>query len=335
MAAPLLETKLYVPRRRRGVVPRPRLSARLDRGAEGKLTLVSAAWWSSACLCAAVHDLVTALILDVDGTLVESNEAHARAWVDVLTEDGFSVSVPQVQRLIGMGSDKLLPAAIGLDKDTPLGAQLTERRKEVFESRYLGSLKPTRGARALLDRLRADGIDLVVASAAEGEELAALLAVCGAEDLADRTPPDEEVDGSKPDPDIVEAALRKLGRPAPRVRMLGGHAVRPRSGTAGGCRHAGGAQRRLVRRRPARQRGDLRRPRRPARALPGGRILGNLTLEAPGACANVHALALRTKQAEQLDALRAGAIEPVRDARLEFGDLAGVQDQVVLAEHQA
>ena len=164
---------------------------------------------------------IKGVLLDVDGTLVDSNAAHARAWADVLREAGYDVGVARLQRLIGMGSDKLLPAAIGVEKDSPTGKRLSERRKEVFADDYLPHLEPTNGARELLDRLRSEGLELMIASSAEGDELRGLLAVCDATDLAERTPAPREVEGSKPEPDVVQAALARLDRPAAEVVMLG------------------------------------------------------------------------------------------------------------------
>jgi beta-phosphoglucomutase-like phosphatase (HAD superfamily) len=68
---------------------------------------------------------VQGVILDVDGTLVDSNLAHARAWAEVLREAGHDISVERLRRLNGMRSDKLLPAAVGLDKDSPEGKRLS------------------------------------------------------------------------------------------------------------------------------------------------------------------------------------------------------------------
>jgi phosphoglycolate phosphatase-like HAD superfamily hydrolase len=162
-----------------------------------------------------------AVILDVDGTLVDSNDAHARAWAEVLHEAGYDVSVERLRRLIGMGSDKLLPAAAGIEKDSPMGKQLSERRKEVFRERYLPRLSPTRGASELLDHLRREDFELMIASSAEGDELKSLLAVCNATDLAPRTPPPSEVGESKPAPDVVQAAVDKLTTPKAASVMLG------------------------------------------------------------------------------------------------------------------
>jgi HAD superfamily hydrolase (TIGR01509 family) len=165
---------------------------------------------------------VKGVILDVDGTLVDSNMAHARAWAEVLQAAGYShVSAERLWRLIGMGSDKLLPAAINVDKDSPEGKRLSEQRKQVFKERYLPRLQPTPGARELLERLRRDGRQMVVASSAEEEELRALLEICGGADLVHSATTSSEVAESKPDPDIVQSALRKLGAPSTSVRMLG------------------------------------------------------------------------------------------------------------------
>jgi HAD superfamily hydrolase (TIGR01509 family) len=168
-----------------------------------------------------VVERVRGVILDVDGTLVDSNLAHARAWVEVLRGAGYEVTVEQLWRLIGMGSDKLLPAAIGVQKDSPEGKRLSDQRKKLFLDQYLPRLEPTRGAPELVERLRSAQLRIGIASSAEGEELDGLLAVCGASDLADATPPPDQVEGSKPEPDVVQAALRKLGQPAREVLMLG------------------------------------------------------------------------------------------------------------------
>src|SRR3954452_15013174 len=103
--------------------------------------------WYDMCVWPRVPRSITGVILDIDGTLVDSNAAHARAWVDTLSEFGHDVTADRVQRLIGMGSDKLLPSLIGVDKDSPFGKQLTERRKTIFRTRYLPGLEPTPGAR--------------------------------------------------------------------------------------------------------------------------------------------------------------------------------------------
>jgi HAD superfamily hydrolase (TIGR01509 family) len=160
-------------------------------------------------------------LLDVDGTLVASNAAHARAWHAALAEHGIEVPVAQLSRLIGMGGDKLLPAAAGIDAASDLGKQVSERRAAIFRSDELPALQPTRGAAELLTFLRANGVRLMVASSADAAELGALLAVCGAPELADDAATGDDAAGSKPDPDIVQVALDRIALPATDVLLLG------------------------------------------------------------------------------------------------------------------
>ena len=100
----------------------------------------------------------------MDGTLVASNEAHARSWVEALAEQGLEVPLEKVFELIGMGSDKLLPRVSGLQADSPQGKKVTQRRQEIFQTRYLPTLRPTPGARDLLRHMKAQGLRLTVAS---------------------------------------------------------------------------------------------------------------------------------------------------------------------------
>jgi HAD superfamily hydrolase (TIGR01509 family) len=165
--------------------------------------------------------LIEGVILDVDGTLVDSNDAHARAWVDALSQQGIQVPFEQVRRLIGMGGDKLLPSVSGIEEDSAEGKAISKRRREIFTERYLPTLRPCPGAQALLQHLRSKGLRLVVASSAKKDELQALLRICGAEQLIEDKTSSDDAERSKPDPDIVQAALDNLGIPAPEVIMLG------------------------------------------------------------------------------------------------------------------
>ncbi|HJT76240.1 MAG TPA: HAD family hydrolase [Gemmataceae bacterium] len=164
---------------------------------------------------------VRGVILDVDGTLVVSNDAHARAWVEALAEHGVEVDYERVRRLIGMGGDKLLPKVSGIRADSPEGQAITRRRQTIFLERYLPHLRPTPGAPELLQFLRDRGFRLSVASSAKQDELKPLLEICGGERLIEDKTSSDDADRSKPDPDIVGAALKKLGLPKDEVLMLG------------------------------------------------------------------------------------------------------------------
>ena len=164
---------------------------------------------------------IRAAILDVDGTLIDSNDAHAAAWVDVCREFGRDPDFHHVRRLIGMGGDKVLPELTGVEEDTDEGKAINERRGEIFRERYLDTLKPFPDARALLERMKAAGLALVVASSASKEDLGSLLERAGVHDLIEEKTSSSDAEESKPEPDIVEAALRSAGVEADEAVMLG------------------------------------------------------------------------------------------------------------------
>lgn len=161
------------------------------------------------------------VLLDVDGTLIDSNDAHAHAWVEAFTLGDIRVPFADVRQLIGMGGDHLLPKLTGIDKESARGRELGQWRKEIFSSRYLPTLRPFPGTRALLQRMRDDDLMLVVASSAETEELDALLRAAGIRDLIVDTTSSSDASSSKPDPDIIQAALASASLAADEVLMLG------------------------------------------------------------------------------------------------------------------
>jgi HAD superfamily hydrolase (TIGR01509 family) len=164
---------------------------------------------------------VQGVILDVDGTLVNSNDAHAHAWVEALAENGISVPFATIRGLIGMGGDKLLPRVAGLEESSEKGTQISDRRGQIFKDKYLRRLRPFPGAKELLERMRAEGLRLVVASSAKEDELKSLLKLCGADSLVESKTSSDDAANSKPDPDIVRAALHRLHLGPSNVLMLG------------------------------------------------------------------------------------------------------------------
>ena len=162
-----------------------------------------------------------AVLLDIDGTLVDSNDAHAQAWLTTLREFEIPAELEHIRRLIGMGGDKLLPKVSGIEKDSPRGKELTKRRGEIFQKELMPRLKPFPRVRDLLGRFRADGLHLVVATSAPEEEVSALLKIAGVQDLIDAGASAGDADHSKPDPDIITAALHKGGYSPGETLMLG------------------------------------------------------------------------------------------------------------------
>lgn len=164
---------------------------------------------------------IRGVILDVDGTLVDSNDAHARAWVDAFREFEFDVPYERVRALIGMGGDNLLPEAIQVEKDSPQGEALAKRRGEIFKERYLKTINPFKGTRELLEKMRAEGLEIAIGTSAQKEDLLALLEIAQVADLIDSKTSADDAESSKPDPDIIQAALRRLKLPAEQVLMVG------------------------------------------------------------------------------------------------------------------
>lgn len=168
---------------------------------------------------AADHALVLKFkgaIFDVDGTLVDSNDAHAAAFVEAFGEFGFRVAFEEVRRLIGEGADKLVPQLVGGYDEA-----IAERKKAIFMERYLPKLRPFPKVDTLLARLSAMDFRLAVASSAAGDELEALLEVARAKPYFPAVTDADDAERSKPDPDIVLAALGQLGVPAEYCIMVG------------------------------------------------------------------------------------------------------------------
>ncbi len=163
----------------------------------------------------------TGVLLDVDGTLVDSNDMHARAWVRALAEAGVSAGFASVRRLIGKGGDKLLPEVAGIDAESRQGKAINKRRDEIFQTEYLPNLRPFPGVKELLARMSKEGLRLAVASSSEKDQLERLLRVRGADEFIEASTSSDDARNSKPDPDIVHAALAQLGQPPDRVIFLG------------------------------------------------------------------------------------------------------------------
>lgn len=164
---------------------------------------------------------VRAVLVDVDGTLIDSNDAHAQAWIDVLAEDGIDRRFHEVRPLIGMGGDKLLSALLGIASDSERGRELSARRWSLFAREYLPSLRAFDGVDALLDRFRREGLTIVVATSAIDEQVRALLRVADAEWLLPKAASSSAVESSKPAPDIIHAALARARVPAAAAVSIG------------------------------------------------------------------------------------------------------------------
>lgn len=149
------------------------------------------------------------VLLDIDGTLVDSNQLHAESWHAALAHYGITCDVAKLRGLIGMGAEKLLPEATGIQKDSELGARIVDTRGKLFMRDYLPRVQPFPGSRALVEHIIERGLEPVVASSANARELEGLLEVAQVMDLLALRTGADDADRSKPDPDIVHAALQK------------------------------------------------------------------------------------------------------------------------------
>jgi HAD superfamily hydrolase (TIGR01509 family) len=165
-------------------------------------------------------DEVSALLFDVDGTLIDSNAAHAETWAQALTEHGFACEPSRVRPFVGMGADKLLPAIAGIAAESSEAQAIGMRKKALFDER-LPQLRPTRGARLLVSYLTKAKKRVIVATSADEREMAALLDRAGVSDLIRRRTSKDDAAQSKPDPDIVAAALATVGSGRPNALMIG------------------------------------------------------------------------------------------------------------------
>ena len=161
------------------------------------------------------------ILLDMDGTLIDSNEAHARAWERAFAENGEPVPYDEIRRRIGMGGDNLLPAILGIEKESALGSRISERRSEIYRDEYLPGIRPFSGVRALLERMREAGLRLAIATSSPTEELEPALDIANIRDLLEKRTTADDADSSKPDPDILHAALDQLGLRPEEAVMLG------------------------------------------------------------------------------------------------------------------
>jgi HAD superfamily hydrolase (TIGR01549 family) len=157
--------------------------------------------------------VIKAVVFDIDGTLVDSVDLHARAWQEALAHFGKQVPFEKVRYQIGKGGDQLMPIFLSKEELAKFGEELEEYRGELFKREYLPRVKPFPKVRELFERVIADGKRIALASSAKKEELAEYKRIAHIEDLIDEETSSDDAEKSKPHPDIFEAALAQLGGP--------------------------------------------------------------------------------------------------------------------------
>ena len=154
--------------------------------------------------------MIRALLCDIDGTLVQSNWLHARAWKDALGELGLNIEVEELRRQIGKGGDELIPVFVPWWRQKHVEEPLKELRKFIFQTDYLHQVQPIARVRELLLRLKDAGIRLALASSASKEDLQTYKGLAHIGDLIEEETSADDADHSKPHPDIFQATLERL-----------------------------------------------------------------------------------------------------------------------------
>jgi len=154
--------------------------------------------------------MTTAAILDVDGTLVDTNYHHAIAWYRAFRRNGVTPEIWRVHRHIGMGGDQLVGAVAGADVEERVGDEIREAEGEIYMG-MVDEVEPLEGARELILELREVTDAVVLASSAKEHEVDHYIDLLEARDLATDWTTAADVEATKPQPDLVHAAMDKAG----------------------------------------------------------------------------------------------------------------------------
>jgi HAD superfamily hydrolase (TIGR01509 family) len=151
-----------------------------------------------------------AAILDVDGTLVDTNYHHTIAWYRAFRQNEVVLPIWRIHRHIGMGGDQLVEALGGERLENEKGDDIRAAESVLF-SELIGEVEPLEGARGLIEDLKTSGHAVVLASSAKKREVEHYLDLLDARDLADDWTTSDDVEATKPEPDLVVAAVEKAG----------------------------------------------------------------------------------------------------------------------------
>jgi HAD superfamily hydrolase (TIGR01549 family) len=155
--------------------------------------------------------MIKAVIFDIDGTLVDSVDFHARAWQETFRHFGKEIPYEKVRHQIGKGGDQLMPVFFSKEELKEKGSEMEQYRGELFKHEYLPRVRAFARVRELFEKLREEGFRLALASSAKEDELGAYKKLARIEDLVEEETSADDAEKSKPHPDIFEAVLERLG----------------------------------------------------------------------------------------------------------------------------
>lgn len=151
-----------------------------------------------------------AAILDIDGTLVDTNYHHVIAWYRAFAKQGIVLPLWRIHRHIGMGGDQVVAALAGDEVERQQGDDIRAAEKELYFE-LIDEVEPFDGARGLIETLKERGHAVILASSAKPEEVERYLDLLDARELADDWTTSADVEATKPHPDLVVAAVGKAG----------------------------------------------------------------------------------------------------------------------------
>ncbi len=163
-------------------------------------------------------DQPTTVVLDIDGTLVDTNYQHAIAWHRALRAHDYAVQLWQIHRHIGMGGDQIVTALIGEEAERGDGDAIREEEGNAY-GELIGEVQAMHGASELLRELREDGAKTILASSAKADEVEHYVDLLSAGGLVEGWTSSADVERTKPHPDLVHAALEKVGCDGPAVMV--------------------------------------------------------------------------------------------------------------------
>ena len=155
-------------------------------------------------------EIPEAVILDIDGTLVDSNYQHVIAWQRAFAENGLEIAAWRIHRCIGMGGDQIVSTLAGQDVEERSGDRIRESEGAIY-SELMPEVAAFEGAASLIRMLKDRELTVILASSAKEEEVEHYVDLLEATGLHDGYTSSSDVDSTKPEPDLIEAALRKAG----------------------------------------------------------------------------------------------------------------------------
>jgi HAD superfamily hydrolase (TIGR01509 family) len=155
--------------------------------------------------------MLQAVIFDVDGTLIDSNDLHAESWQQAFRHFGYDIPYDQLRQQVGKGGDNYVPHFLSPQEYRNIGKQIDSYKGDLFRREYVSRIKPFPNVRELFERIRQEGLRIALATSSKGDELAQYEKLLNISDLLQDETSKDDAAHSKPDPDVFAAALEKLG----------------------------------------------------------------------------------------------------------------------------